>query len=62
MLIPLALTPGISELRPARITQHLLTNAWVIGKFLPASIDIEGEEGEVGMVRVEGVGLRPDDG
>jgi RNA 3'-terminal phosphate cyclase (ATP) len=61
MLLPLALTPGISELRPARITQHLLTNAWVIGKFLPASIDIKEEEGDVGMVRVEGVGLRPED-
>lgn len=58
MLIPLALAPGVSELRTARVTKHLLTNAWVIGKFLPAKIEIEGEEGKVGMVRVEGVGRK----
>jgi RNA 3'-terminal phosphate cyclase (ATP) len=57
MLLPLALTPGTSELRTARVTRHQLTNAWVIGRFLPAKIEIEGEEGEVGMVRVEGVRL-----
>jgi RNA 3'-terminal phosphate cyclase (ATP) len=54
MLIPLALAPGVSELRTARVTQHLLTNAWVIGQFLEARIEIVGEEGEAGLVRVEG--------
>jgi RNA 3'-terminal phosphate cyclase (ATP) len=57
LLIPLALTPGISKLRTARVTRHQLTNAWVIGRFLPAKIEIEGEEGVEG---VEGVG--PGDG
>jgi RNA 3'-terminal phosphate cyclase (ATP) len=52
MLIPLALVPGTSELRTARVTRHLLTNAWVIGKFLPVKIEIEGEEGKVGLVRL----------
>jgi RNA 3'-terminal phosphate cyclase (ATP) len=56
MLIPLALAPGTSELRTARVTKHLLTNAWVIGQFLEARIEIEGEEGEAGTVRVEGRG------
>lgn len=54
ILLSLALTAGNSELRTAKVTRHLLTNAWVIGKFLNASIDIEGREGEAGLVRVKG--------
>jgi RNA 3'-terminal phosphate cyclase (ATP) len=58
MLIPLALAPGTSELRSARVTRHLLTNAWIIGQFLPAKIEIEGGVGEVGLVRGEGRAVR----
>jgi RNA 3'-phosphate cyclase len=34
----------------ARVTSHLLTNAQIIRQFLPARIEIEGEEGQPGKV------------
>lgn len=52
LLLPMALAPGRSEFRTCRVTQHLLTNAHVIRQFLPAQIEIEGDEGEPGMVVV----------
>lgn len=57
MLLPLALTPGRSELRTAHVTRHLLTNVRVIGAFLPAAIVVAGKEGAPGLVRVDGTPL-----
>jgi len=60
ILLPLALARGESELTTARVTRHLTTNAWVIRQFLPdALIEVEGEEGGPGRVRVGGAGLLP---
>ena len=52
LLLPLAFASGPSELRTARVTQHLLTNAQVIRAFGAAQVEIEGELGEPGLVRV----------
>ncbi len=58
LLLPLALARGESELTTARVTRHLTTNAWVIRRFLPdAAIEVDGEEGFPGRVRVRGTGL-----
>ncbi len=54
LIIPLLLAPCTSELRTARVTRHLLTNIDVVRAFLPASIEVEGEEGRPGTVRIKG--------
>ena len=55
LLLPLVFASGSSALRTARITAHLVTNAWVIRQFLPAAIIIEGEVGAPGTVRIGGI-------
>lgn len=54
LLLPLALAHGASELRPSAVTLHLLTNAEIIRHFLPARIEILGELGQPGLVRISG--------
>lgn len=50
--LAMAAENGPSEVRVAEITSHCLTNAWVIEKFLPVKIEIIGEKGKPGMIRV----------
>jgi RNA 3'-terminal phosphate cyclase (ATP) len=52
LVLPLALAAGPSTYTTCRVTQHLLTNAWVVQQFLPAQIEIEGQEGAAGRVLV----------
>jgi RNA 3'-terminal phosphate cyclase (ATP) len=52
ILLPLAFANGISEFRTSCVTQHLITNADIIHLFLPARIDINGDIGKPGYVRV----------
>jgi RNA 3'-terminal phosphate cyclase (ATP) len=52
LLLPLALATGVSEFRTTQVTQHLLTNANVIQTFGTAQIEVEGELGQPGLVRV----------
>ena len=54
LLLPLACTPGISELRTAKVTSHLTTNAEIISMFLPVEITVGGASGEPGLVRISG--------
>jgi len=51
LILPLALAPGPSAFNTCEITQHLLTNVWVVEQFLDVKFEIEGEEGEKGSVR-----------
>ena len=53
MLVPLALAGPGSALRTACVTQHLLTNAWVVQQFLPIAISVGGELGRPADVRIE---------
>jgi RNA 3'-terminal phosphate cyclase (ATP) len=52
LLLPLALADGDSQYAASEITQHLVTNAWLIQQFLDVRIVIEGEEREPGIVQV----------
>ncbi len=53
LLLPCALAPGQSEYSTCRVTQHLLTNAEIIRRFLPVRIEIVGEEGSAGQAIIE---------
>ena len=53
LLLPLACAAEPSVLRTAEVTLHLLTQAEVIGRFLPARITIDGAPGGPGTVRVD---------
>ncbi len=50
LLLPLALAQGASAFTTCQVTEHLLTNAWVIRHFLPVEIGVEGEKGARGRV------------
>lgn len=54
LVVPMALADGESRIRISEITQHLLTNMWVVDQFLDSQLRLEGEEGEPGMLVVEG--------
>ncbi|MBI5025810.1 MAG: RNA 3'-phosphate cyclase [Nitrospirae bacterium] len=46
----MALSEGTSSFITSRITMHLLTNIWVIEKFLDVKVEVSGKEGEIGKV------------
>ena len=52
LLLPLALVSEPSTIKTTRITQHLVTNAQIVRMFLPVEIEIQGEVGKAGLVRV----------
>ncbi len=54
LILPLALAEGSSSFTTCRITQHLLTNIWVVERFLETRSLVEGEEGERGKVIMTG--------
>lgn len=47
----LATEKGRSEVSVAEVTNHCLTNIWVIEKFLPVKFEIAGKKGEPGTIR-----------
>jgi RNA 3'-terminal phosphate cyclase (ATP) len=52
-IIPfLALCSGASEFTTSRITRHLLTNIWVVEQFADVAVEVEGKEGEEGLIRI----------
>ncbi len=52
LLLPLALAEGHSEYHVSEVTQHLTTNAAIVQLFLDRRIEIDGDEGSVGTVRI----------
>ena len=52
IIIPLALTKGTSRFITPKITQHLLTNAEIVKRFLPVSINVSGTIGGEGAVTI----------
>jgi RNA 3'-terminal phosphate cyclase (ATP) len=54
LVLPMSLAPGRSEMTVERVTSHLITSAHVIRQFVPAMIEIVGEEGRQGNVVVDG--------
>lgn len=55
LLLPLALAPGVSEIRTSKVTLHLTTNADIVERFLPVSIEVEGKIGQPGSIRIMGI-------
>lgn len=55
VVLPLAFAPRPSEFRVSRITQHLLTNVDIIRRFVERTIEIDGDLGKPGTVRIAGV-------
>ena len=53
LLLPLCFAAGPSAYRVSEVTPHLTTNAAVIGLFLDRDIQIEGEHGKSGVMKVE---------
>jgi RNA 3'-terminal phosphate cyclase (ATP) len=54
LVLPLALAGEPSRCTTQEVTQHLLTNAWVVNQFLPDRVRVEGEEGQKGLCRIGG--------
>ncbi len=54
LLTYLAICGKESVLTTSRLTGHLATNLWTIGRFHPFSHSVEGEEGSPGTVRIRG--------
>lgn len=52
IVLYMALCKGESTFTTACITEHLLTNLWVIRRFLPVRSEVGGERGEKGDVTV----------
>jgi len=52
LLLPLALAEQASELHTSQVTQHLATNAEVLRAFVDVKIEIQGEMGQPGWVRI----------
>jgi len=52
LLLPLSFAIGESELLTPKVTQHLLTNATIISKFIPVNIEINGGVGQPGVIRI----------
>lgn len=60
ILIPyLAVADGNSMFRTSQITMHTITNARIAQLVSGAKINVDGELGYPGTVRVEGINLRP---
>jgi RNA 3'-terminal phosphate cyclase (ATP) len=51
LILPMALALDPSAFTTCEITQHLLTNVWVVEQFLDVRFEIEGEEGQRGRVQ-----------
>lgn len=58
ILLPLSIIPGKSNFRTSRVTQHLLTNIYVIQQFLPVKISLDGRLDAPGLVTILGSSLR----
>jgi RNA 3'-terminal phosphate cyclase (ATP) len=54
LALPMALAQGESQVATSQISQHLLTNAWVVGQFLPQDFEIRGEQGAPGTIVAKG--------
>ncbi|MCI0681864.1 MAG: hypothetical protein L0Y71_07145 [Gemmataceae bacterium] len=54
LVLPLALAEGPSAFPVAAVSSHLLTNVGVIQRFIERTIDVEGNLGREGIVRLAG--------
>jgi len=57
LLLWLALCKGHFRASVEQVTQHLLTNLWVVKQFLPVKVEVTGNLGKPGLIVGEGVGF-----
>jgi RNA 3'-terminal phosphate cyclase (ATP) len=60
LVLYMALARGPSLMTTSSISAHLLTNLWVVERFVPGRVTVQGQEGQVGGISVEGIGFSPD--
>jgi RNA 3'-terminal phosphate cyclase (ATP) len=53
LILPMALAKSRSAFTTCRVTPHLLTNAWVVERFLGPKVKVEGSEGKKGKVIID---------
>jgi len=57
-LIPyVALAHGKSTITTCYLSEHTLTNIWVVEKFLPLKFHVEGKKGKPAKISVKGIGF-----
>ncbi len=54
LILPLAVADGLSTFTTCQITQHLITNIWVVERFVDIDYQVEGSKGEKGRVSCGG--------
>lgn len=57
LLLPLALAHGNTQFTTNQLTQHTLTNAALLRRWLDCPIAIEGDLNQPGCIAIEGIGL-----
>lgn len=55
LVLPMALAEEESQVVTSQVSQHLLTNVWVVLQFLARELSVEGEPGVPGALIVKGV-------
>lgn len=54
IVLYLSLTDQFSEFSTSEITEHLVTNLWVLRQFLDIDYTVDGERGKPGIVKIRG--------
>jgi RNA 3'-terminal phosphate cyclase (ATP) len=54
LVLPLALATGASTFTTCDVSEHLLTNVWIVEQVLGRPVDVEGEKGESGKLSIRG--------
>jgi len=57
ILVFLALAESFSEITVEKITNHCLTNIWVIEKILGIKFEVSGKKDSLGKLKVKGIGF-----
>jgi len=58
-LVPfLCLSGERSSFTVSSVSQHLLTNIWVVKNFLPVRIEVQGDEGQPGKILIDSSGIK----
>jgi RNA 3'-terminal phosphate cyclase (ATP) len=57
LLLWLCLSKGRFQAQVEKVTEHLLTNLWVVKQFLPVEVQVSGQPDEMGLLVGEGIGF-----
>ncbi|MCS7191848.1 MAG: RNA 3'-terminal phosphate cyclase [Armatimonadetes bacterium] len=57
LILFMALADGVSVIKTSALTQHSLTQIWLVEQFLPVNFEVQGRLGEPSIIRVEGLGF-----